>query len=552
MGLLFMHKKIYIMLFVTALLTTADLGAQTGGDDAVLKAMQMELARSQAKLQLHDMQRPYFIEYRLEDISEFSASAEYGALIHQGQTHQRFLRVSVRIGDYKSDNSGSRGAGSAAIAASDNDVTALRYALWATTDEAYKDALHAYSAKQAALKGYQTPPTADDFSSAKAVTQIDPLVKLDLNTAEWTRRVEEASGLFATDAAVCSFAQQIQYSTSSMQATAINRYIVNTDATAVRHGYTTYSASVGAGTQAADGMRLDRSYTTTAVSEKQLDDWAAFKKHTVDILLTLRDLRLAPVVGDDYHGPVLFSGDAAAGVIDFLFVPNIEADRPEMGTTARTQGAYKASYKSRVLPDFIDVVDDPLMTSFEGKGLVGAYSVDDEGVPAQKVQIVSKGILDNYLIGREPVKDFPVSNGHGRAPLAQAAHARAGVLVVKSLDPVSVADLNAKLLQMAKDQGRDFVYMVETLGARLTPRLLYRVNASGTRELVRGVVFEELDQRSLRSDIVAAGDDAYVSNLASGVPETTIAPSLLFGDVGVKRATQEHEKLPYYPPPAIK
>ena len=35
--------------------------------------------------------------------------------------------------------------------------------------------------------------------------------------------------------------------------------------------------------------------------------------------------------------------------------------------------------------------------------------------PAQAVKLVTGGQLENYLIGREPVRDFPQSNGHGRA-----------------------------------------------------------------------------------------------------------------------------------------
>ncbi len=102
----------------------------------------------------------------------------------------------------------------------------------------------------------------------------------------------------------------------------------------------------------------------------------------------------------------------------------------------------------------MNVVDDPSMTSFAGKGLVGAYDVDDEGVPEQTVQVVSKGVLENYLIGREPVKDFPASNGHGRAALAQPAHSRSGVMLFRSAEAMPRKDLDAKLLTMARDQGR--------------------------------------------------------------------------------------------------
>jgi hypothetical protein len=160
------------------------------------------------------------------------------------------------------------------------------------------------------------------------------------------------------------------------------------------------------------------------------------------------------------------------------------------------------------------------------------------------------GKLENYLIGRTPVRDFPASNGHGRAAVGQAARSRQGVMLFQSNAPLSAAAMNARLLAMAKEQGRD-VYAVETLGGDLVPRLLYLVHPDGSRELVRGAVFDELDNRSLRSEIVAAGDDEHVSNTLGAVPVTTIAPSLLFGDIGVKRATEEQQKLPYYAPPTL-
>jgi TldD protein len=298
-------------------------------------------------------------------------------------------------------------------------------------------------------------------------------------------------------------------------------------------------------------MRLDRDNETVAVNAKDLESGSAFRKRTIEDLKSLEELRNAPVVSaEDYHGPVLFSGDAAADVIDRLFTPNIEADRPEMGTTARTTGAYTSSYKSRVLPDILSVTDDPLQTEFAGRALLGAYVVDDQGVSAQSVNVVVNGTLESFLIGREPIKDFPTSNGHGRAAPGQAAHARSGVLIVKANQPLSKDELNKRLLAMAKDQGHD-VYAVETLGAPFVPRLLYRVHSDGSRQLVRGAAFDELDNRSLRSNIVAAGNDPYISDSLGAVPKTTIAPSLLFDDIGIKRATLEQEKLPYYAPPAF-
>jgi TldD protein len=513
--------------------------------------MQAELDREKADLLLPGMQRPYFIEYRLDDVATYEAVANYGALAREESGHQRVVRVAVRIGDYKTDSSSSRGDGTAELASTDDNPQAIRYALWTATDDAYKNALRAYSAKQAALKRFEAPPTEDDFAHAKPVVHIGPVVALEIDRADWKRRIVEASGLYAADPEVRASAADIQYSTANLRGLAVNRYLVNTEGTVVRQGYTGYAANISLGAQAADGMQLSRDNGTVATTAKELESWPAFRKRVIEDIQSVEALRSAPVVSaEDYHGPVLFSGDAAADVLDRLFVPNVQADRPEMGTTARTQGAYTSSFHARVLPEFLSASDDPLMASFEGQGLLGAYAVDDEGVPAEAVDVAVKGKLENYLVGRTPVRDFAASNGHGRAAIAQTARPHSGVMIFKSSTPLSAAEMNARLVAMAKEQGRD-VYAVETLGGPLAPRLLYLVHPDGSRKLVRGAVFDELDNRSLRSDIIAAGSDLHVSNSLGTVPSTTIAPSLLFDDIGVKRATEEQQKLPYYPPPAL-
>lgn len=519
--------------------------------DPILTAMHEELAREQAQLVLPGMQRPYFIEYRLEDIRSYDVVANYGALTKESENRQRVVRVELRIGNDASDSSSARGDGSLALAPRDDDPAALKFALWSATDEAYKNALRAYAAKQATLKNFQSAPTANDFTPVKPVTLIEPLVTLELDRDDWKHRLIEASGLYASAPEVRSFADAVQYSSASLSAIAVNRYTVNTEGTVLRHGYTGYTDVINVGGQAPDGMELGRSNGSTAVTAAGLESAATLRKHTIEDLISFNELRHAPVVGsEDYHGPVLFSGDAAADVFNRLFVPNIEADRPDIGTSARTQGIYQSSFKTPVLPPFLSVVDDPTLRSFEGQALLGAYKVDDEGVPVAPVDIVDHGKLINYLIGREPVKDFPNSNGHGRAALGQAAHSHAGVLIVKSSNALSSEELRAKLLAYAKEQGRD-VYEVETLGGELVPRLLYRISPDGKRTLVRGAIFDELDQRAIRSGIVAAGGKPYIAQTIGPIPETTIAPELLFADITVKRANEAQQKLPYYEPPAV-
>jgi hypothetical protein len=227
--------------------------------------------------------------------------------------------------------------------------------------------------------------------------------------------------------------------------------------------------------------------------------------------------------------------------------------KPQLGKPNRTTGAFATSYKTRVLPNFLTLVDDPTLRDFQGKSLVGNYAVDSEGVKAQAVDVIENGTLTNYLLGRQPLRDFPASNGHGRAALGSFPAPSLGVLLVKSSEVQAPDDLKKKIMQMASDQTRPYAYRVETLGPGNAPRLLYRVYAKdGHEELVRGAVFSELDIRALRSDLIAVGNDPLVSNRSGGVPMTIISPSLLFDELEVKRADTSKDKLPDYPPPPLK
>jgi TldD protein len=517
--------------------------------DPVLKAMLTELDRNVSQLQLKGFEKPFFIQYRIEDVDNFETKAAFGATQDSDHTHARIARVTVLVGDYKTDSSGSRGDGTLELAAIDDDPIALRSSLWAATDQAYKAALAAYAQKQADLKQVQTPPQADDLSREKPVISLDAPLALKLDETAWIGRVAHASGLYRTDTSLKALEHDVQYCTAAFRGRATTTWLVNSEGTIVRKSASVYQENFGVGTQAADGMKLDRSRATTGVTLNDLESPETFNKNAVALIASLADLRKAPLVEEEYHGPVLLSSDAGADTMRRLLGSGVTATRPRLGTEARTSGPYASSYHARVLPDFLDVVDNPTMKSFDGVNLVGAYDIDDEGVPAQSVNLITDGKLENYLIGRAPVRDFPQSNGHGRAGVSAPPRPAVGVLKVTAKQGLTNEELNKRLLALAKDHELKSVYYVETLGGPMAPRLLYRINADGTRELVRGAHLADLDQRSIRSSIVAAGKDLWVGNYFGEVPETVIAPALLLDDVTIRRANEKNDKLPFYPAP---
>src|SRR5258708_37778267 len=96
---------------------------------------------------------------------------------------------------------------------------------------------------------------------------------------------------------------------------------------------------------------------------------------------------------------------------------------------------------SRVLPPTVRLIDDPGAKDYHGAPLLGGYSVDDEGVRAQKVTVVDKGNLKRLLMSRRPGPDSDRSNGHGRSGFLGDAKPTMCNLLFHALETVSAAEL---------------------------------------------------------------------------------------------------------------
>ena len=189
---------------------------------------------------------------------------------------------------------------------------------------------------------------------------------------------------------------------------------------------------------------------------------------------------------------------------------------------------------------------------------------------AQTVTVVDKGQLVNYLTSRQPIPDFPRSNGHGRAQFSffgPSTTASASTMIVHAAHPVSPDELKKKLIDACRQEDLPFGYMVEEMApsqppgfeerdeerTRYSPRLLYRIYASdGRQELVRGAELDGLDTHALHSSLTALGDDPLLEGAGSSeLPIAVISPSMLFSDLEIRNSNAGKDKLPQYPPPPL-
>ena len=346
-------------------------------DDPILRALQTEMERSKTELKLENSPAPYFIGYRVVDIDNWDADAALGGVRSESRSRIRFLMVQVRLGDYKQDNSSPRGEGAVEVIPLDSSEQAIRFQVWSATDKAYKQAVEALTAKQAQLKQLTIDHPVDDFAHAEAVQSVQPVVELKVEREPWLKMLRDASGLYTQD-------PKVQFLEASLSFKAVNRYYVNSEGTVVRGGEELYRLDIGGNTQAEDGMQLDRAAEFTAKSVQELPHAPEFQDRAAQLLATLKQLREAPLADEDYHGPVLLSGDSASTIFSSLVGENVLGFKPELGQNARVRGQFASSYKTRVLPEFLTLVDDPTLSELNGTALLGHYDVDDEGVKAQR------------------------------------------------------------------------------------------------------------------------------------------------------------------------
>ncbi len=115
-------------------------------DDALLGAIREELGRAASQLHLENLDKPYYVEATVRDMATVGISASFGALTRVSQGRGRPLRVEVRVGSYELDSSEFVSRRSFYTQMMDvprslvveDDVFALRHALWLAFDGAYK------------------------------------------------------------------------------------------------------------------------------------------------------------------------------------------------------------------------------------------------------------------------------------------------------------------------------------------------------------------------------------------------------------------------------
>ncbi|MGB6482992.1 MAG: metallopeptidase TldD-related protein [Candidatus Acidiferrales bacterium] len=572
-------------------------------NDHTLEAMQDEMNRSVARLQLDNQQKPYYIEYRLVDVDVRAITSSFGTLFSSSHVRNRLMSVDVRVGTSQLDSSnfisqnGFQGSSSSAGEVGiDRDYNSLRQDLWQATDFAYKDALVQFSNKQAFLNSLSRPPEIPDFANEPAVVDVEPLVTPDWTSRNWEQEAREASKVLRgfPDLYGTRVHYYLVYTTY---------YLLTSEGTKLRISHSDAGIEASLDTQATDGMPLHNFYSDYAAAPAGLPQPGDVSKSLIQVAQQLEALRTAPNV-DDYEGPVLFDAPAAGFLLAQALEPSLSGARPPLSSVSafdqmmQQEGGHSewtGRVNSRVLPLNVSLVDDPSAKDFQGQPLLGGYAIDAQGVRAEPVSLVENGLLKNLLMSRRPGSDFQLSNGHGRSAMLSPPVPLSSNLFFQATNTMNPADLRKKFIDLCRSNGQkwcieikrmdnpalasqsqeDFTDIISGLAEGLSsgdrlPLLVYRIYVDdGHEELVRGAQIKGLDLRAFRS-VAGIGNDFSVFNfmqnaaggfagtaldtfgsVEDGMPSSIVAPSLLLEDVEIRGYHGEPRRLPLLPIPAL-
>jgi TldD protein len=565
----FLHVAVCWML--TAQLASLPLASAAGdssvdpkksSNDLVLKAMQGELSRATAALAKTEP-APYFLSYTVYDQNLVVLVGAYGSLLTNAALQRRQADVTMRVGTPALDNthgqSRSSGVTSGTLPQGD-DADALVRVLWELTDREYKRAAPAFlNVKTNTAVRAEEEDKSPDFSKEMAVTYAaDAAVPPAFDRTSWEGEIRRLSGAFRKY-------PDVYFATVVLQVQNLSARLVSSEGAAVVTPSASTRLVMEAQTRADDGMELLRVETFQAPTASGLPSEADLAAKVDRMAADLKSLRNAPVA-EPYDGPALLSGRAAAVFFHEVLGHRLEGHRQRDEEEGQT---FTKKVNQEVLPKFLSVADDPTIQEVGGVKLAGSYAFDNEGTPAQRVEVIQNGVLKNFLMSRMPIKDFSRSNGHGRNQPGLMPTGRQGNLIVTSAQAVTEAQLRQNLIDEVKKQGKPYgLYFDDIQGGftltqrslpqafQVLPVIVYRIYADGRPdELVRGVDIVGTPLAAL-TRIMVTGDQQRVFNGVCGaesgqVPVAAVAPAMLFSEMEVQKRAHAHERPPILPPPGF-
>lgn len=549
------------------------------------KAVAAELRRGVDELRLDGAPAPYRAEVRYVRVRLLSLDASFGGLITDVLEQQSAGVAELRVGTPERDNAnyfGGEGGLSRVDVPLDPAPDYMRRKVWLALDTAFRGATQAFAQKEAALEQLESDELPADFTprsrNAPSV-RVDPSwAGSDLPRAELGALARKMSAEFAKWPSIDNGDVYVQVLQS-------HETVVDSDGMSMARVHDRVVIAVVADTKAEDGMHLDHALAMHFDAVPAVDE-ALEKRGMAMVDRVVRELDAlanAPMIDEEYDGPVLFRGEAAGQFLGSTVATEVAgtpAPLADGGRLMDLEPSWQKRYGKTVMPPYIDLVDDPTAEGF------GHFEIDAEGVRPAPLPLVEDGVLKNLLMTRTPNQKVSGSNGRARmSPSLEVGPTLSNLRLEASQKKMADSALERELLRRAREDGYEVAYIVEQLrdGSLLgpvpresatayagtgkislpVPSRIYRLEAGGKKTLMRGVVLAPASMRVLRriravskestavplriavGSFGGFGADIGIDSVLSQTVDVEITtPDLLVDGLELLVERGEHERMP--------
>lgn len=401
------------------------------------------------------------------------------------------------------------------------DANAVRRAVWNTTDNSYKDALNIYAQKQ---NYYTQHPLPLEYANTNdlilpAATSAQERITADIQDID----MKQLGSLVVELSSVFKNYPHLYDTSVSFDVAQMNTLRITNTGLEVNDSQQVLTMTVDATTQNEDGTP----WNDKMVLSYPLPDFLKNKDSLVDRINTfasnLMVLRDAPVLDEEYNGPVMFEEMASVYSLTDPVIAAVCASH----TLQPADDDYGKKIGQEIIDKRISAVNYSDRRDYNGVPLMGAYSVDADGiVPEKELLLVENGVLRKQLNNLRPTPFAKNSTGSCRFPVnpgVPSPEISFGSLHIKAVNTTADEKMEKTLLKTAKKAGLKNAYIV-SLPEGCSLMRLYRIDTkTGQRTLMRTDNMVESKQAQLKA-LVAVSAKEKVVNMANSTQNSVIAP----------------------------
>lgn len=516
-----------------------------------------ESAERAMTMKVKGFPRPYFCSFLLRDNKWFNTWAMAGSTVRKRSDHSRSVYCDLRVGSYRYDQTIEGGlhdndeelesSNFVNVPVDDRYHGGLKIALWRLSEAKFREALSDMNSKESARLSTVDPNEKfASFSSEEVQQRIKYASRPKVDEVAWEKFCIKASRWM-------SRLPEITASWVEFECSHETKLFVSTEGSEIVQHQKIYSLSGFLRKLTKKGEQIEQSLVLNCSTDSELPSLAEFKKMILEKHSQLLKLAEAKKI-HAFSGPVLLYPIPSGLLFHEAIGHRLEGSRLLSSGEGQT---FKGQIDKKILNVPINFSDDPTKKKFKGKGCIGAYDFDDEGVPSQCSTLIESGVLKRFLTTRGAIsKKDHQSNGHARNRAAERPISRMGVTIVEGEDPLPLERLREMLVEEINAQGKAFGMIVYQTSGGETDTANYDFQAfageisyatliypDGREEVVKGVDFVGTPLQALNNVLAVSSelelDNGFCGAESGFIPVSTISPAVLIRNLEMQVKNEE-------------